>query len=94
MHKNVLRLQPGNGMDDVTKLLLDGKIGAQRCKANKFKTNKVTTKLLIHNAQQTSFLIQKRCCKEQSNSSNKKGNKANVVHIIISMYTSRHGSTH
>ena len=53
MHKNVLHLQPSDKVNHVTKLLLDGKIGAQRCKANKFKTKKVTTKLLIRAVQQT-----------------------------------------
>ena len=68
-------LQPSNKIKHVGKLWLDNKnflmwVGAPSCKANTFKTNKVTTKLLmlllIHTLQQTQFLIQQRCYKEQS----------------------------
>ena len=77
MHKNVLCLQPGNKMDDVTKLLLDGKIGTQRCKANNNKQshNKIVdpqcaTNLILDPKkmlQRTKQLIQKKrkesqCC--------------------------------
>ena len=127
MHKNVLHLQPSNKMNCMTQLLLDSKVGAQKCKANKFKTKRITRErftackvtrvtlplsVLFKNGRQTSkntchrvkpFYSRDGWTHPPSNidtvkhsptkflklihNDPQKENKANIVHIIITMYT-------